>query len=210
MTSRDGQLDGLAGTGHGVRAAAADLDRAVGRRPLRDRAGQAGQRRLDRGSRRAPVRWRASARPRGRRSSTTPRSRPSRGTPCGRRGGTRRRACAWPRKTGSTPDANGSSVPPWPTRFVAASRRTRATTSCEVGPAGLATTRMPSSPGPSDERATSALERGDEPGGLGEDRRSGVLDAVTRSRRRRPGRVRRPRTGRSGPSRRRRRAWSGR
>ena len=26
--------------------------------------------------------------------------------------------------------------------------------SCEVGPAGLATTRMPSSPGPSDERAT--------------------------------------------------------
>ena len=98
------QFDGLAGTGHRVRAAAADLDRAVGRRPLRDRAGQRGEGRLDRGARRRRTGRRASARPRGRRSSTTPRSRPSRGTPCGRRGGTRRPACAWPRKTGSTPD----------------------------------------------------------------------------------------------------------
>ena len=42
------QFDGLAGTGHRVRAATADLDRAVGRRPLRDRAGQPGECRLDR------------------------------------------------------------------------------------------------------------------------------------------------------------------
>ena len=47
-----GERDGLAGTGHRVGPPAADLDRAVGRRPLRDRPEEAGQRRLDRGSRR--------------------------------------------------------------------------------------------------------------------------------------------------------------
>ena len=92
MTSRVGELDGLAGPRHRVRPPAADLDRAVGRRPLRDRAGQPGQRRLDRLARRGRARRPASARPRGRRSSTTPRSRPSRDRPCGRRGGTRRPA----------------------------------------------------------------------------------------------------------------------
>src|SRR3954454_22010469 len=75
---------------------------------------------------------------------------------------------ACPRKTGRTPDANGSSVPPWPTRFVAARRRTRATMSCDVGPAGFATTTIPSRPGPSEERAISACERFDEPGRLGD------------------------------------------
>ena len=35
-----GELDGLAGAGHRVGAPAADLDRRVGRRALRDRAGQ--------------------------------------------------------------------------------------------------------------------------------------------------------------------------
>ena len=49
--------------------------------------------------------------------------------------------------------AKGSSVPPWPTRRTPVRRRTRATTSCDVGPAGLAATRMPSSRGPSARRA---------------------------------------------------------
>ena len=43
----------------------------------------------------------------------------------------------------STPVAIGSSVPAWPTLRVPASRRTRATTSCEVNPAGLSTTTRP-------------------------------------------------------------------
>ena len=51
---------------------------------------------------------------------------------------------ACPRNTGSTPRANGSSVPPWPTRRTPVRRRTRATMSCDVGPIGLSTTRMPS------------------------------------------------------------------
>src|SRR4051794_13360962 len=52
---------------------------------------------------------------------------------------------ARPRSTSSTPVANGSSVPAWPT-FVArpCSRRTAATTSCDVFPAGLSTRRSPS------------------------------------------------------------------
>ena len=80
VTSRVGELDRLAGTGHRVGPPAADLDRAVGRRSLRDRAGQAGERRLDRLARRRRPVGRASARPRGRRSSTTPRSRRSPGS----------------------------------------------------------------------------------------------------------------------------------
>jgi hypothetical protein len=44
----------------------------------------------------------------------------------------------------STPVAIGSSVPPWPTRRVFASRRIRATTSCDVIPDGLSTTINPS------------------------------------------------------------------
>src|SRR6266536_4558802 len=46
-----------------------------------------------------------------------------------------------------TPVAIGSRVPPWPTRRVRASRRTRATTSWEVIPAGLSTTTSPPGPG---------------------------------------------------------------
>ena len=45
--------------------------------------------------------------------------------------------------TTSTPVAIGSSVPACPTRRVPASRRTRATTSCEVRPAGLSTMSRP-------------------------------------------------------------------
>src|SRR5690349_16861735 len=44
----------------------------------------------------------------------------------------------------STPVAIGSSVPAWPTRRVRASRRIRATTSCDVRPPGLSTTTNPS------------------------------------------------------------------
>src|SRR4051794_11983270 len=45
----------------------------------------------------------------------------------------------------STPVAIGSRVPAWPTLRVPASRRTRATTSWEVIPAGLSTTASPES-----------------------------------------------------------------
>src|SRR6516225_9430287 len=51
---------------------------------------------------------------------------------------------AFPTPTTSTPVAMGSSVPPWPTRRVPVSRRSRATTSCEVSPAGLSTMTSPS------------------------------------------------------------------
>src|SRR5262245_36428959 len=51
---------------------------------------------------------------------------------------------ARPTTTSSTPVAAGSSVPVCPTRFSRSSRRTRDTTSCEVGPAGLSTMSRPS------------------------------------------------------------------
>src|SRR6185312_10790755 len=51
---------------------------------------------------------------------------------------------AWPTQIGSTPVASGSSVPVCPTRFWPISLRTRATTSCEVIPAGLLMMKMPS------------------------------------------------------------------
>src|SRR5438876_9485399 len=54
---------------------------------------------------------------------------------------------ARPSRTGRTPEAMGSSVPAWPTRFCDASRRTLATTSCDVQPVGLLTFRMPASSG---------------------------------------------------------------
>ena len=56
--------------------------------------------------------------------------------------------------------AKGSSVPPWPTRRTPVRRRTRATTSWEVGPVGLATTRMPSMRGPSARRAALTVPAG--------------------------------------------------
>src|SRR4051812_8302010 len=43
-----------------------------------------------------------------------------------------------------TPVAIGSKVPAWPTLRVSASLRQRATTSCDVQPDGLSTTRTPS------------------------------------------------------------------
>ena len=125
--------------------------------------------------------------------------------PCGRARWYSTTRVPWPRKTGSTPEANGSSVPPCPTRFVAARRRTRATTSCEVGPAGLATTRMPSSPGPSDARAI--VSDGRSATSRPASARTGgrrVRDGQRRSSPRPPGHARRRRTRRSGPSRRRR------
>jgi hypothetical protein len=51
---------------------------------------------------------------------------------------------ARPSTSASTPVAAGSSVPVWPMRRSASARRTRATTSCDVGPAGLSTTNRPS------------------------------------------------------------------
>ena len=103
VTSRVGELDGLAGARHRVGPAAADLDRAVGGRPLADRA---------RSARRAPPRRPrgpgpapspASARPRGRRSSRTRRSRPSRGSASRSPRWYSTTRVAWPRKTGRTP-----------------------------------------------------------------------------------------------------------
>src|SRR4051794_6329275 len=63
---------------------------------------------------------------------------------------------ARPASTSSSPVANGSSVPAWPTFTPFPSRRRRrATTSCDVTPAGLSTRKTPStltgaaaSPGP--------------------------------------------------------------
>src|SRR5690606_23188456 len=76
---------------------------------------------------------------------------------------------ARPRKSGRTPLANGSRVPPWPIRRVAARRRTRATTSCDVGPTGLATTRIPSRPPDLREPLTrSAIDGCGEPARLGD------------------------------------------
>src|SRR5439155_12066425 len=51
---------------------------------------------------------------------------------------------ARPRTSGRTPVAAGSSVPVWPMRRSPRTRRMRATTSCEVGPAGLSTISRPS------------------------------------------------------------------
>src|SRR5689334_8489226 len=51
---------------------------------------------------------------------------------------------ALPSTSGSTPLAAGSSVPVCPIRRSPIARRTRATTSCEVGPAGLSMTNRPS------------------------------------------------------------------
>src|SRR5215211_127982 len=51
---------------------------------------------------------------------------------------------ARPTTSGNTPVASGSSVPVWPIRSMPSARRTTATTSCEVGPAGLSMTRTPS------------------------------------------------------------------
>src|SRR4051812_38530726 len=56
---------------------------------------------------------------------------------------------ARPSRTSRTPVANGSSVPAWPTLTALRpprSRRMRATTSCDVTPAGLSTTRTPDVP----------------------------------------------------------------
>src|SRR5262245_4065334 len=51
---------------------------------------------------------------------------------------------ARPRTSGRTPLAEGSSVPGCPMRRSPNARRTRATTSCEVGPTGLLSTIRPS------------------------------------------------------------------
>src|SRR3984957_5052108 len=50
---------------------------------------------------------------------------------------------ARPSPTSSTPVASGSSVPAWPTRRWEKMRRHRATASCDVQPASLSTTTMP-------------------------------------------------------------------
>ena len=55
---------------------------------------------------------------------------------------------ARPTSTSSRPVANGSSVPAWPTRRPRCSRRTAATMSCDVLPAGLSMSRTPSDTGP--------------------------------------------------------------
>src|SRR5438128_12488851 len=56
----------------------------------------------------------------------------------------RARRVAGPITSGSTPLARGSSVPVWPMRRSPSTRRSRATTSCEVGPAGVSMTSRPS------------------------------------------------------------------
>src|SRR5581483_151099 len=70
---------------------------------------------------------------------------------------------ARPSNTNNNPVANGSSVPAWPTLTPRGNpRRTRATTSCEVGPAGLSTRRTPSRAKP---RPEGSFRGGSSPGG---------------------------------------------
>src|SRR5471030_716613 len=57
------------------------------------------------------------------------------------------RRVALPMPSTRTPVAIGSRVPAWPTRRVLASDLVRATTSCDVQPAGLSTTTRPSAAG---------------------------------------------------------------
>src|ERR1700748_1422771 len=78
---------------------------------------------------------------------------------------------ARPTSTSSNPVANGSRVPAWPTLVPRGSvRRIRATTSCEVTPAGLSTSNTPSSELLCNLRAQELDQRGEvevggEPGG---------------------------------------------
>ena len=179
------ELDRLAGPGHRVGPPAGDLDRAVGRRALLDRAAERGQRRLDGARARAPARRPASARPRGRRSSTTRRSRPSPDSALrsprwystsARRLAEEDRAARRSRTDRASRRDRPASSPPAGGRAP--------TTSCDVGPAGFATTRMPSS------RAIGAPSAGDgddEPLGLGEHRAARLGDRQRDRRAGRPG-----------------------
>ena len=63
--------------------------------------------------------------------------------PCRRTRGTAPAASPGRRRAARTPVARGSSVPVWPMRRSPRARRTRPTTSCEVGPDGLSTTSTP-------------------------------------------------------------------
>ena len=151
------QVGRLARASHLVRPPAADLDGRVRRRPLELLAEEARQRGHD-----APPASGAGAVDR--RQLAVEVVRRGRRAEAHRRairlvvarGGTRPAASPQPRNSGSTPEANGSSVPPCPIRRVCARRRTSATTSCDVGPAGLATTRTPSIPGASGWRGTAS------------------------------------------------------
>ena len=122
---------------------------------------------------------------------------------------------ARPTSTSSRPVANGSSVPAWPgARARRSARRTRATTSCEVIPAGLSISRMPSGP---------ACRSGERGGGVavgarvqlrgdraGAGRRSARRAPATSRSRRRGGARRRPARARSPRRRRRRRSRAAR
>src|SRR5579871_144997 len=68
---------------------------------------------------------------------------------------------ARPTTSGSTPVASGSSVPVWPIRRSRSARRTRATTSCDVGPTGLSMTSRPSINGALDLLDEDLLQRVD-------------------------------------------------
>ena len=143
-----GELAAVAGARQLVGAPAAHVDRRVGRAaPVRScprNAGQGGRDRLAVGRRAAPgvispsMSSVVERRPEADRGAVAllvaevvldHARRAARGRPAGR------------------PSANGSSVPPCPTRRTPVRRRTSATMSCDVGPGGLATTRMPSQPG---------------------------------------------------------------
>ena len=149
VTVRGRSSSVLARPGHGVGAPAGDLD-ALSRPAAAARSARGTRRGPPRRSPGpGPARRPASARPRGRPSSTTRRSRPSPGSALrvaevvldDPRRRARGRAAGRRSRTGRACRRGRPAASPL-------SRRTSATTSCEVGPAGLATTRMPSSPDP--------------------------------------------------------------
>ena len=133
-----GHLDDLTGARQRVGALAADLDRRVGRRALRDATRRQLQRLLGHVAR-------ARSRPPGRRWSTCSpaarRSRSASAAPSGSAG----RACRGRRARAAGRSRTGPACPAWPTFTPLPSRRrTFATTSCDVTPAGLSTSSTPS------------------------------------------------------------------
>ena len=130
-----------------VAAPSVDLLRRERRRLLQERAAERVER--ARRSRRATAAARRTAAPIGRALRVARVGREAEAddrvvATCRWRSGTARAASRGRARAAARRSPAGSSVPVWPMRRSPSARRTRATTSCEVGPAGLSTTSRPS------------------------------------------------------------------